>query len=100
MSSLPPLIGAIAVSALLQLLVLTMPFLQPLFKVAPVPFAWEWLLVALLAFVPVTIVEVTKLLRAKQQPAPEESAPKVRKLEEDVPEKRENMNSLWVAPGR
>ena len=77
-----------------------MPFLQPLFEVAPVPFAWEWLLVALLAFVPVTIVEVTKLLRAKQQPAPEESAPKVRKLEEDVPEKRENMNSVWVAPGR
>ncbi|MGB7160349.1 MAG: cation-translocating P-type ATPase [Tepidisphaeraceae bacterium] len=64
----PWLIGAIGVSALLQLLVLTVPFVQPLFKVAPVPFAWEWLLVAALALVPVSIVEVTKLLRAVRRP--------------------------------
>lgn len=33
------LVGAIAISALLQLLVLTVPFVQPLFKVVPVRFA-------------------------------------------------------------
>jgi Ca2+-transporting ATPase len=64
------LIGAIAVSTLLQLLVLTVPFARPLFKVAPVPFAWEWLLVAVLAFVPVSIVEVTKLVQITSPKSP------------------------------
>jgi P-type Ca2+ transporter type 2C len=58
------LLGAIGVSALLQLIVLTVPVLQPLFKVAPVASAWEWVMIVLLAMTPVTFVEVTKLLRA------------------------------------
>jgi Ca2+-transporting ATPase len=61
------LVGAIAVSALLQLLALTVPFVQPLFKVTPLPSAWERLLVGVLAFVPVSIVEVTKLVRRAKQ---------------------------------
>jgi Ca2+-transporting ATPase len=58
------LVAAIALSAMLQLLVVTVPFLQPFFKVVPVAFAWEWGLIALLALAPVTVVEVTKLVRA------------------------------------
>jgi Ca2+-transporting ATPase len=58
------LVAAIALSATLQLLVVTVPFLQPFFKVVPVAFAWEWGLIALLALAPVTVVEVTKLVRA------------------------------------
>ena len=61
----PWLLGAIGVSALLQLLVLTVPILEPLFKVAPVAFAWEWLVIAVLALTPVSIVEATKLVRAR-----------------------------------
>jgi Ca2+-transporting ATPase len=60
----PWLIGAIAVSALLQLIVLTVPVLQPLFKVEPVAFAWQWLMIAALALTPVSVVEVSKLVRA------------------------------------
>jgi Ca2+-transporting ATPase len=61
----PWLLGAIGISALLQLLALMVPFLQPFFKVAPVAFAWEWFVIAILALTPVTIVEVTKLARAR-----------------------------------
>ena len=63
----PWLVGAIAVSALLQLAVVTIPFLQPLFKVVPVASAWHWLMIVALAMVPVAIVEVTKLVRARLQ---------------------------------
>ncbi|MEA2709877.1 MAG: P-type Ca2+ transporter type [Phycisphaerales bacterium] len=59
------LLGAIAVSALLQLAVVTSPFLQPLFKVAPGVFAREWLLIVALALTPVTLVEVAKLVRER-----------------------------------
>jgi P-type Ca2+ transporter type 2C len=59
----PWLIGAIAVSALLQLAVMTVPFLQPIFKVTPILFTWEWIMIVLLALTPVTIVEVAKLIR-------------------------------------
>jgi Ca2+-transporting ATPase len=59
--------GAIAVSALLQGLVLTVPLLQPLFKVTPVAFGGEWLLIAALALTPVSIVEISKLVRAHMQ---------------------------------
>jgi Ca2+-transporting ATPase len=58
------LLGAIAVSALLQLAVVTIPFLQPLFQVTPGALAREWGAVVLLALAPVTVVEVAKLLRA------------------------------------
>jgi Ca2+-transporting ATPase len=58
------LLGAIAASAVLQILVVTVPFLQPFFQVAPLSFAWEWWMIALLALMPVTVVELTKLVRA------------------------------------
>jgi Ca2+-transporting ATPase len=61
----PWLVSAIGVSAVMQLAVVTVPFLQPLFKVAPVAFAWEWLMIFVLALTPVTLVEVTKLVQAR-----------------------------------
>jgi Ca2+-transporting ATPase len=65
----PPLLGAIAVSGLLQLSVVTLPFARPVFETAA-HFAWEWSLIALLALTPVTLIEVTKLIRAWLRPAP------------------------------
>ncbi|MDQ1535936.1 MAG: P-type Ca2+ transporter type, partial [Actinomycetota bacterium] len=59
------LIVAIIVSAMLQLTVVGIPFLQPFFKVAPVSSAWQWGLIAVLALTPVTVVEVTKLLQIR-----------------------------------
>jgi Ca2+-transporting ATPase len=59
----PYLFGAIAVSALLQLAVVTLPAAQPIFEVAAHS-AREWLLVFGLSLTPVTIVEVFKLIRA------------------------------------
>ncbi len=57
------LCGAIVISGLLQLSVVTLPFAQPVFQVTTHPLR-EWLLVFLLALTPVTIIEVGKLLRA------------------------------------
>jgi Ca2+-transporting ATPase len=57
------LLGAIALSAVLQMTVVTVPFLQPFFQVVPMSFAWEWAMIALLALMPVTVIELTKLLR-------------------------------------
>jgi hypothetical protein len=37
---------------------------RPVFDVVPVSFAWEWGAIALLALTPVTVIEVTKLVRA------------------------------------
>src|SRR5690606_37050650 len=61
------MLGAIMVSALLQLAVLTVPLLHPLFKVVPVPFGWEWLMIAGLALTPVSIVEFAKILTQHDQ---------------------------------
>ncbi len=60
----PWLLGAIAVSGFLQLAVLTIPPLRPLFH-ASAALEWYWLLILLLGLVPVTFVEVAKLLRVK-----------------------------------
>jgi Ca2+-transporting ATPase len=60
----PWLLGAIAASGLLQLAAMAVPFLQPLFKVAPLPSAWDWLLVVALALAPAAVVELTKLARS------------------------------------
>jgi Ca2+-transporting ATPase len=60
----PALLGAIAVSGLLQLSVVTLPFAQGVFETAG-HFAWEWGLLAVLALTPVTVVEVVKLIRAR-----------------------------------
>ena len=59
----PHLFGAIVVSGLLQLSVVTLPFAQPVFEVAT-HLSWEWLLIGVLSLTPVTIIEVVKLLRA------------------------------------
>ena len=61
------LIVAIALSSLCQLAVLGVPFLQPFFKVTPLPFVWQWLLVLALALSPVTVVETLKLVRARKR---------------------------------
>jgi Ca2+-transporting ATPase len=58
----PYLFGAIALSAVLQLTVVTMPFAQPVFEAAT-HFVWEWLLIALLSLVPVSAIELWKLWR-------------------------------------
>jgi Ca2+-transporting ATPase len=59
----PYLFGAVAVSALLQLSVVTLPFARPVFE-AVQHFTWEWALLALLALTPVTVIEGVKLLGA------------------------------------
>jgi Ca2+-transporting ATPase len=58
----PYLFGAIAISGLLQLSVITLPFAQRVFETATHP-AWEWELVLLLSLTPVTIVELIKVVR-------------------------------------
>lgn len=59
----PHLLGAIIISGLLQLSVVTLPFAQPVFEVAT-HLSWEWLLIGLLSLTPVTVIEIVKLLRA------------------------------------
>jgi Ca2+-transporting ATPase len=59
------LLGAIAVSALMQIAAVTLPFLKPVFKVEADVFSWEWLMIALLALMPVTFIEVAKLVHAR-----------------------------------
>jgi Ca2+-transporting ATPase len=58
----PHLLGAILVSGLLQISVVTLPFAQSVFDTATHPY-WEWELVVLLALAPVTIIESVKLIR-------------------------------------
>jgi Ca2+-transporting ATPase len=65
----PALLGAIGVSCLLQLSVVTLPFARPVFETAA-HFAWEWWLIGLLAITPVTVIEVAKLVRARLRPLP------------------------------
>ena len=55
------LLMAIAVSALLQLFVLTLPAARALFATTNLSAA-EWTLVLSISLVPVTIVEVTKII--------------------------------------
>lgn len=63
----PALLGAIAISCLLQLSVVTLPFARPVFETAA-HFGWEWGILALLALMPVTVIEVSKLIRAWARP--------------------------------
>jgi Ca2+-transporting ATPase len=58
----PALLGAIAISGLLQLAVVTLPFAAPVFESAQ-HFRSEWAVVYLLALLPVTLIEVAKLAR-------------------------------------
>jgi Ca2+-transporting ATPase len=57
----PYLLGAITLSALLQLGVVSIPFVRPVFEAAPLSLS-HWLLVLGLALAPVTVVEVGKVL--------------------------------------
>ncbi len=57
------LAGAVTVSVMLQLGVVTLPFAQPIFQTVPIRFTWEWGLILLMALLPVTLVEVAKLIR-------------------------------------
>jgi Ca2+-transporting ATPase len=59
----PYLFGAIVISGLLQLSVVTLPIAQPVFDVET-HLVWEWLLIGALALTPVTFIEFVKLLRA------------------------------------
>ena len=59
----PALFGAIAISTLLQIGVMTIPFVQPIFGTVSLPDA-DWGAIVGLSLAPVTIVEVIKLVRA------------------------------------
>jgi Ca2+-transporting ATPase len=61
-ASNPYLFAAIAVSGLLQFGVIALPFLRPVFETTAHP-AEQWAMVFALALVPVTLVEVLKLIR-------------------------------------
>jgi magnesium-transporting ATPase (P-type) len=61
------LLGAIGVSVLLQLLAVSLPPVRLVFQVETTGFTWEWALIAALALAPVTVVEVSKLLRAARR---------------------------------
>ncbi|MBL8822611.1 MAG: cation-translocating P-type ATPase [Planctomycetia bacterium] len=63
-SSNPYLFGAIAVSALLQLSIITLPFTHLVFDVTSHPI-WEWASIAILALFPVTAIEISKLVRQR-----------------------------------
>jgi len=59
----PYLFGAIAISGLLQLSAVALPFARTVFDVTAFPLQ-EWTLVILLSLIPVTAIEVAKLIRA------------------------------------
>jgi len=61
----PPLLGAIAISALLQMAVVLLPFTREVFVGAHFDFSRQWGLIAALALAPVTIVEMKKLMFKK-----------------------------------
>ncbi len=56
----PWLLGAIILSALLQLTVVMLPFAQPVFEVGS-DLGHDWITVMLLALIPVTVIELAKL---------------------------------------
>ncbi len=58
----PHLLGAILVSALLQFAVVTIPGGDRVFETAPLE-GHDWLLIAILAFIPVSLIEIGKLIR-------------------------------------
>ncbi len=60
----PYLLGAIGVSALLQLSVVTLPFTQPLFESAT-HYTWEWIDVFVLALIPACTIELAKWVYAR-----------------------------------
>jgi Ca2+-transporting ATPase len=61
----PRLVAGIALGALLQLALVLLPSTQKLFGVRTPASAGDWLAIILLSLVPVTLIEVGKLLRRK-----------------------------------
>lgn len=59
-ASNPTLLLAVGVSAFLQIAVIVVPFLHPVFGVEAYPTAGEWILIAVLTLVPATVVECSK----------------------------------------
>jgi Ca2+-transporting ATPase len=58
------LLGGIALSALVQLMVMTIPFLEPFFKVDLSELTMShWMMIAALSATPVIVLELTKLVR-------------------------------------
>jgi Ca2+-transporting ATPase len=55
------LFGAVAVSVLLQLGIMAIPWTQTVFGVATLS-SWEWLLILLLSVIPVTVIELLKIV--------------------------------------
>jgi Ca2+-transporting ATPase len=60
----PYLLAAIVVSVVLQIGTVTLPGVRQVFGVDELP-SWDWWLIFALALAPVTIVELTKLVRAQ-----------------------------------
>ncbi len=73
----PHFLGAIVISGLLQLSVVTLPFAQSAFE-ATAHASSEWLLILLLSLTPVTIIEVGKLLRAVLRRTPKHARPSLK----------------------
>ena len=59
----PALFGAVAVSGLLQLGMVSLPFARPVLNISANPMR-EWALIFVLALTPITLVELAKLIRA------------------------------------
>jgi Ca2+-transporting ATPase len=57
----PALLAAVAISALLQVVAVTLPFTQPVFEVKT-HLGHEWLLVVALALIPLAVIEAGKWL--------------------------------------
>lgn len=63
----PFLLAAIAISGLLQMSLLWFPLTRDVFfKTAP-PFGSDWFVIFVLALVPVSLVEITKIIRARER---------------------------------
>lgn len=60
----PFLFGAIALSGLLQLSVVTLPFARPFFESVQ-HFMWEWVLLVILTLTPVSVIEIWKLWKRR-----------------------------------
>ncbi len=56
----PYLFAAVSISTLLQLSIMTLPFARPVFE-AKGHSLWEWVLLGMLALIPVTLLELFKL---------------------------------------
>jgi Ca2+-transporting ATPase len=61
----PWLLGAILISALLQLTVVMLPFARPVFEVGT-DLGRDWIAVVLLALIPVTVIELAKGMRCSR----------------------------------